>query len=233
VVVSRVTMADMPASRILLVEDSEAIRTPLAAVLTGHGFDVSVAEDGADLESRLRSFSPDLVILDVMLPGRDGFALLEVVRRSSNAGVVMLTARDQVADRVQGLRQGADDYVLKPFAMVELMARILAVLRRTRPGGGTTALGDLTINDDVSVVRRGEQLIDLTETERRILSYLAGQRDRVVSKTQILTAVWGYDGFDENLVEVHVSSLRRKLEAGGTRVVHTVRGRGYLLGVQA
>jgi DNA-binding response OmpR family regulator len=83
------------------------------------------------------------------------------------------------------------------------------------------------------VVRRGEQLIDLTETERRILSYLAGQRDRVVSKTQILTAVWGYDGFDENLVEVHVSSLRRKLEAGGSRVVHTVRGRGYLLGVQA
>jgi len=215
------------------VEDSEAIRTPLAAVLTGHGFDVSVAEDGSDLESRLHAFSPDLVILDVMLPGRDGFELLEVVRRSSTAGVVMLTARDQVADRVQGLRQGADDYVLKPFAMVELMARILAVLRRTRPGGGTFAIGDLEINDDVSVVRRGDRLIDLTETERRILSYLAGQRDRVVSKTQILTAVWGYDGFDENLVEVHVSSLRRKLEADGVRVVHTVRGRGYLLGVHA
>jgi DNA-binding response OmpR family regulator len=173
------------------------------------------------------------VILDVMLPGRDGFELLEVVRRSSTAGVVMLTARDQVADRVQGLRQGADDYVLKPFAMVELMARILAVLRRTRPGGGTVAIGDLEINDDVSVVRRGDRLIDLTETERRILSYLAGQRDRVVSKTQILTAVWGYDGFDENLVEVHVSSLRRKLESDGVRVVHTVRGRGYLLGVHA
>jgi DNA-binding response OmpR family regulator len=225
-------MADMPASRILLVEDSEAIRTPLAAVLTGHGFDVSVAADGADLETRLHAFVPDLVILDVMLPGRDGFELLEVVRRSSTAGVVMLTARDQVADRVQGLRRGADDYVLKPFVMVELMARILAVLRRTRPGGGTVAVGDLVINDDVSVVRRGEQLIDLTETERRILGYLAGQRDRVVSKTQILTAVWGYDGFDENLVEVHVSSLRRKLEAGGVRVVHTVRGRGYLLGGQ-
>jgi DNA-binding response OmpR family regulator len=223
----------MSASRILVVEDSEAIRTPLAAVLTGHGFDVSVAEDGSDLESRLHTFSPDLVILDVMLPGRDGFELLEVVRRSSTAGVVMLTARDQVADRVQGLRQGADDYVLKPFAMVELMARILAVLRRTRPGGGTVAIGDLEINDDVSVVRRGDRLIDLTETERRILSYLAGQRDRVVSKTQILTAVWGYDGFDENLVEVHVSSLRRKLEADGVRVVHTVRGRGYLLGVHA
>jgi DNA-binding response OmpR family regulator len=223
----------MSASRILVVEDSEAIRTPLAAVLTGHGFDVSVAEDGSDLEPRLHTFSPDLVILDVMLPGRDGFELLEVVRRSSTAGVVMLTARDQVADRVQGLRQGADDYVLKPFAMVELMARILAVLRRTRPGGGTVAIGDLEINDDVSVVRRGDRLIDLTETERRILSYLAGQRDRVVSKTQILTAVWGYDGFDENLVEVHVSSLRRKLEADGVRVVHTVRGRGYLLGVHA
>ena len=214
------------------MEDSEAIRAPLSAILTSHGFSVSAAEDGSDLEARLRTFAPDLVILDVMLPGRDGFALLDVVRSSSTAGVVMLTARDGVADRVQGLSRGADDYVLKPFAMAELLARVLAVLRRVRPGGGTVAIADLVINDDVSVVKRGDQLIELTDTERRILGYLAGQRDRVVSKTQILTAVWGYDGFDENLVEVHVSSLRRKLEAGGARVVHTVRGRGYLLGAQ-
>jgi DNA-binding response OmpR family regulator len=220
----------MAASRILVVEDSEAIRTPLAAVLSGHGFEVCALPDGSGLETALRTAPPDLVILDVMLPGRDGFALLEVVRAVSSAAVVMLTARDTVADRVRGLSRGADDYVLKPFAMIELVARVVAVLRRTRPGGGTVAIGDLEVNDDLSVVRRGDRLIELTDTERRILGYLAARRDRVVSKTQILTAVWGYDGFDENLVEVHVSSLRRKLEAGGARVVHTVRGRGYLLG---
>lgn len=225
-------MCSVAASKILVVEDSEAIRTPLAAVLAAHGFGVSTLPDGRELESTLGSYAPDLVILDVMLPGRDGFRLLEVIRGSSSAAVVMLTARDTVADRVRGLSRGADDYVLKPFAMVELVARVVAVLRRTRPGGSTIAIGDLEINDDVSLVRRGDQLIDLTDTERRILSYLVGQRDRVVSKTQILTAVWGYDGFDENLVEVHVSSLRRKLEADGARVVHTVRGRGYLLGTQ-
>jgi DNA-binding response OmpR family regulator len=225
-------MAIMPASRILVVEDSEAIRVPLSAALSGHGFVVSAAVDGSDLESRLSSFGPDLVILDVMLPGRDGFALLKVVRTNSTAGVVMLTARDGLVDRVEGLTQGADDYVLKPFAMAELLARVLAVLRRVRPGGGSMAFGDLVINDDVSLVQRAGQAIDLTETERRLLSYLAGHRGRVVSKTQILTAVWGYDGFDENLVEVHISSLRRKLEADGARVVHTVRGRGYLLGVR-
>jgi DNA-binding response OmpR family regulator len=226
------TMAGMAASRILVVEDSAAIRTPVAALLAGQGFDVSAAEDGVELEALLGSFAPDLVILDVMLPGRDGFELLRVVRDRSSAGVLMLTARDTVADRVRGLGSGADDYVLKPFAMVELLARVQAVLRRVRPDGGTVAVGDLLLNADVSVVRRGGALIELTDTERRILGYLVGQRDRVVSKTQILTAVWGYDGFDENLVEVHVSSLRRKLEAGGTRVVHTVRGRGYRLGLQ-
>jgi len=212
------------------VEDSDAIRVPLAATLSAHGFEVASAPDGAGLEATMRSFGPDLVILDVMLPGRDGFALLKVVRSTSTAGVVMLTARDGVVDRVQGLSQGADDYVAKPFALAELMARVLAVLRRVRPGGGTIAIGDLLINDDVSVVKRGDHVIDLTHTERRVLSYLAGQQGRVVTKTQILTAVWGYDGFDENLVEVHVSSMRRKLEAGGARVVHTIRGRGYLLG---
>jgi DNA-binding response OmpR family regulator len=222
----------MPASRILLVEDSDAIRLPVAAALSGHGFEVSAAADGAGLETALGTFSPDLVIVDVMLPGRDGFELLNVIRRTSTAGVLMLTARDQLADRVHGLSMGADDYLVKPFAMTELMARILAVLRRVRPGAVTVAIGNLLINDDVSVVKRGDQVIDLTDTERRLLSYLAGQRGRVLSKTQILTAVWGYDGFDENLVEVHVSALRRKLEAHGSRVVHTVRGRGYLLAEQ-
>jgi DNA-binding response OmpR family regulator len=202
------------------------------AALTAQGFTVDAAADGADLEARLAGFAPDLVVLDVMLPGRDGFALLPVVRRSSQAGVLMLTARDALADRVAALGAGADDYLVKPFAMAELVARIHAVLRRTRPAGSATAVGDLILNDDVTTVTRGARTVDLTETERRLLGYLAAHRDRVVSKTQILTAVWGYEGFDENVVEVHVSSLRRKLEAGGeARLLHTVRGRGYRLGV--
>jgi len=221
------------AARILLVEDSEAIRVPVQTALRAQGFAVESSPDGGDLESRLATFAPDLVVLDVMLPGRDGFTLLPVVRRASRAAVVMLTARDTLADRVAGLAAGADDYVVKPFAMAELVARVHAVLRRSRPGGAVTAVADLTLDEDVSVVRRGERTVDLTGTERRLLGYLASHRERVVSKTQILTAVWGYEGFDENVVEVHVSSLRRKLEAGGEpRLVHTVRGRGYRLGVE-
>ena len=115
--------------------------------------------------------------------------------------------------------------------MAELVARVHAVLRRTRPGGVTVAVGDLVINDDATSVRRDGEPLELTETERRLIGYLAAHRERVVSKTQILTAIWGYDGFDDNVVEVHDSALRRKLEAGGrARLLHTVRGRGYRLG---
>jgi DNA-binding response OmpR family regulator len=218
-------------ARILVVEDSDAIRLPVVTALSARGFQLASITDGSDLENLLPSFAPDLVILDIMLPGRDGFELLNVIRRTSTAAVLMLTARDALADRVHGLSGGADDYVIKPFAMAELVARIHAVLRRTRQGGSSISIADLVINDDATLIRRGEESLDLTETERRLLGYLAAHRDRVVSKTQILTAVWGYDGFDENVVEVHISSLRRKLEAGGrSRLVHTVRGRGYLLG---
>jgi DNA-binding response OmpR family regulator len=221
----------MTAARILVIEDTDAIRLPVVTVLTALGFAVESAPDGSDLETRLPSFVPDLVILDVMLPGRDGFELLEAVRRRSTAAVLMLTARDTLADRLHGLTAGADDYLVKPFAMAELVARIHAVLRRSRPGGSSISVGDLVINHDATIVERGGGQVDLTETERRLLGYLAAHRDRVVSKTQILTAIWGYEGFDDNVVEVYVSSLRRKLEAnGGSRLLHTVRGRGYLLG---
>ena len=223
-------MTRVTAARILLIEESDAIRLPVVTALTAHGLAVEAAADGADLERRLGTFAPDLVVLDVMLPGRDGFTLLGVVRRASTAAVLMLTARDTLADRLQGLTAGADDYLVKPFAMAELVARVHAVLRRTRPGGVTVAVGDLVINDDATSVRRDGEPLELTDTERRLLSYLATHRERVVSKTQILTAIWGYDGFDENVVEVHISALRRKLEAGGrARLVHTVRGRGYRL----
>jgi len=221
------------ASRILVVEDNEAIRLAVGTALGALGFGVETAADGHDLEARVAGFGPDLVILDVMLPGRDGFALLEQLRVTSTTAVLMLTARDTTADRVRGLVAGADDYVVKPFAMAELVARVRAVLRRTRPGGGSISIGDLELNNDVTEVTRAGRVVDLTATERRLLGYLASHRDRVVSKIQILTAVWGYEGFDENVVEVHVSALRRKLEAPGRpRLLHTVRGRGYTLGVE-
>ena len=165
-----------------------------------------------------------------MLPGRDGFELLSVVRRSSTAAVIMLTARDATGDRVHGLSAGADDYLVKPFAMAELLARVHAVLRRTRPGGSIVRIGDLELSAEAAEVSRAGERIDLTDTERRVLAYLAAHRDKVVSKTQILTAVWGYEGFDDNVVEVYVSALRRKLETGGrSRLLHTVRGQGYRL----
>jgi DNA-binding response OmpR family regulator len=214
-----------------VIEDSEAIRLPVCTVLGAQGFNVRGLESGTDMEAELGNFAPDLVILDVMLPGRDGFTLLHILRRQSTAAVLMLTARDSLADRVHGLTGGADDYLVKPFAMAELVARIHALLRRTRPGGSSTAVGDLVINEDASRVQRAGVELDLTDTERRLLGYLAAHREGVVSKAQILTAVWGYDGFDENVVEVHVSSLRRKIESGGgARLLHTVRGRGYRLG---
>ena len=220
----------MAASRILLVEDSTAIRVPVATTLTSLGFDVEAVADGEDLEARLHRSPPNLVILDVMLPGRDGFQLLSLTRRLSTCAVLMLTARDTTADRVRGLTAGADDYLVKPFAMAELVARVRALLRRVGSGGAAVSVGDLTIDADNAEVRHGDRVIDLTQTEQRLLGFLAAQRGRVVTKTQILSAVWGYDGFDDNVVEVHVSSLRRKLEAdGAARVIHTVRGRGYRL----
>ena len=223
----------MPAARILIIEDNEAIRLAVTTTLSAQGFDTDGLADGTTLEHRLAECPPDLVLLDVMLPGRDGFELLGVLRRRSTAAVLMLTARDGLAERVQGLSQGADDYLVKPFAMAELTARCHALLRRSRPGGNEIEVGDLVVSDGASRVTHAGRVLDLTGTERRLLGYLITHRERVVSKTQILTAVWGYDGFDENVVEVHVSALRRKLEADGARrLVHTVRGLGYRLGEQ-
>jgi len=199
-------------------------------VLTGladAGYGVQGRVDGRALEGDLGTFRPDLVVLDVMLPGRDGFALLDVVRRNSDAGVVMLTARDAVDDRLRGLHGGADDYLIKPFALAELVARVTAVLRRLGRTPSTVQVADLVLDGSAGTVLRGDAPIELTATELRLLDYLAAQRGRVVSKAQILTAVWGYEDYDPNLVEVHISALRRKL--GEPRLLHTVRGLGYVL----
>lgn len=214
-------------ARVLVVEDAEAIRTAVLAGLADAGYGVQGRVDGRALEGDLGTFRPDLVVLDVMLPGRDGFALLDVVRRNSDAGVVMLTARDAVDDRLRGLHGGADDYLIKPFALAELVARVTAVLRRLGRTPSTVQVADLVLDGSAGTVLRGDAPIELTATELRLLDYLAAQRGRVVSKAQILTAVWGYEDYDPNLVEVHISALRRKL--GEPRLLHTVRGLGYVL----
>ncbi|RZT84152.1 DNA-binding response OmpR family regulator [Pseudonocardia sediminis] len=214
-------------ARVLVVEDAETIRAAVLAGLSGAGMEATGRPDGTTLERDLADFRPDIVVLDVMLPGRDGFALLEVIRRTGTAGVVMLTARDEVDDRLRGLHGGADDYVVKPFALAELTARVTAVLRRTGAAPGVVEIDDLVVDVPAGVVRRGGEPVELTATELRLLDYLVAQRGRVVSKAQILNRVWGWTDYDPNLVEVHVSALRRKL--GEPRLLHTVRGIGYVL----
>ncbi|WP_221936710.1 response regulator transcription factor [Skermania sp. ID1734] len=185
--------------------------------------------DGSSLERDVGEFRPDVVVLDVMLPGRDGFALLEVVRARSRAGVVMLTARDAVDDRLRGLTSGADDYVVKPFVLAELVARVSALLRRMGRIRSTLTVGDLIVEPDAGLAQRGSETLTLTATEFKLLCHLAEHRGQVLTKTQILSAVWGFDAYDPNLVEVFISGLRRKLEEHGPRLLHTVRGLGYVL----
>lgn len=207
------------------------IRRSVVSALRSQGHRAVGLPDGTELETALRQVNPEAVILDVMLPGgRDGFELLQVIRATTQAGVIMLTARDEMENRVRGLSSGADDYMTKPFAVVELVARVDALLRRIGAQGGSVTVGDLTIEDGGARIVRGGDEVNLTETERKLLVHLARTPGRVVSKTQLLTAVWGYDGYGENIVEVHVSSLRRRLEQHGPRLIHTVRGRGYRLG---
>lgn len=215
----------------LVVEDAETIREMVGEALTDAGYSVAVRPDGEQLEEVLDGFRPDLVVLDIMLPGRDGFALVEVVRRWGEVGVVMLTARDALADRLRGLDGGADDYVVKPFALAELVSRVGSVLRRLGRLPQAVQVGDLLVDLDAGVSTRAGRPLELTGTELRLLAYLVAQRGRIVSTSQILASVWGYDAYDPNLVQVHISGLRRKLEAHGPRIVETIRGIGYRLQV--
>jgi DNA-binding response OmpR family regulator len=216
-------------ARVLVVEDEATIRAAVEQALVDGGFVVGGRGHGGDLEQVLAGFRPDLVILDIMLPGRDGFRLLEVIREHTDAAVILLTARDGVDDRLRGLDSGADDYVIKPFLLAELVSRVRAVLRRRGRVPTAVQYGDLVIDEQSGTVSRAGGVLDLTATELRLLSYLFEERGRTVTKNQILTQVWGYDDYDPNIVEVHISGLRRKLEGRGPRIVHTVRGLGYRL----
>ncbi len=178
------------------------------------------------------SFRPDLAILDVRLPPGtpNGFDLGRLLRRRSDAPLLFLTAADQIEDRLEGFDVGADDYVVKgDFNMAELLARVRALLRRAgRLASGTTEIGDLELDEGSRTVVRGGAKVDLTRTEFDLLAVLARNPDRVFSKVELLSRVWGFDHYDLNLVEVHMSALRHKLEAHGPRLIHTRRGAGYV-----
>lgn len=217
------------APRVLVVEDSETIREMVGEALADVGYHIAARPDGDGLENALDGVRPDVVVLDVMLPGRDGFELIDVIRDWGDAGIVLITARDGLPDRLRGLDGGADDYVVKPFELAELVSRVGAVLRRRGRIPRAVQVGDLMLDVDAGVAVRAGQELDLTATELRLLHFLVEQRSRIVSAGQILSAVWGYDAYDPNLVQVHVSGLRRKLEAHRPRILHTVRGIGYRL----
>ncbi|GAA1908417.1 response regulator transcription factor [Lapillicoccus jejuensis] len=218
------------AARVLLVEDDTAIREAVAAALRDTGLDVRSAADGEELEGLLASYRPSVLVLDWMLPGRDGPTLARVARRTADVGIIMLTAREGVGDRLRGFSAGVDDYVPKPFAMEELVARVRALLGRLGATPTTVEVDDLVVDESAAVAVRGGEPLPLTATEFRLLAYLAQQRGRVVSTTQILTQVWGYEEYSDNLVPANISTLRRKMEAGGApRLLHTVRGLGYVL----
>ena len=231
-----IDQGDQTTARILVVDDEQSITDLVSMALRYEHFAVQVAHGGREAMEAVEDFSPDLVVLDVMMPGIDGF---EVARRLRNGGihvpVLFLTARDATEDKVRGLTLGGDDYMTKPFSVEELVARIRAVLRRVQPSekeGGRMVVADLELDEDTHEVRRGGHDIELTATEFKLLRYLMLNARRVLSKDQILDHVWNYDfGGNANIVETYVSYLRRKIDSLGPPLIQTVRGVGYSIRV--
>jgi two-component system, OmpR family, response regulator len=218
----------MAPPRVVVVEDEDSVREAVVRAFEAEGLAVTSHADYADPAALLAS-APDLAVLDVMLPAGDGFELARALRARRDVPVLFLTARDAVEDRLAGFELGADDYLVKPFALEELLARVRAVLRRTGRVTAPLAAGDVLVDEEAAVAYRAQAELELTGTELRLLAYLVRHRGRVLSKHQLLTQVWGYDAYDPNVVEVHVSALRRKLEAHGPRIIDTVHGLGYRL----
>lgn len=219
---------------VLVVDDDRAIRDAVTRALRLHGFSVSAAPDGVEALARLRGEDVHAVVLDVNMPGVDGFSLTRRLRDDGIATpILLLTARDEVGDRVTGLDVGADDYLVKPFALEELIARLRALLRRA--GGSTDGptvvrIGDLEVRPEALEVRRGDRQLELSPTERELLLTFVAHPDQVLSREQLVDRVWGSSAEGSNVVDVYVGYLRRKLEAEGEpRLLHTVRGVGYVL----
>jgi two-component system OmpR family response regulator len=233
---SSATPGQAAEARLLIVEDDPNIVELLSASLRYAGFEVTTAMDGHAALRQARDMRPDLVVLDVMIPGIDGF---EVVRRMGSEGircpVLFLTARDAVEDKITGLTVGGDDYVTKPFSLDEVVARIRAVLRRSNgapssPASARMSFADIELDDDTHEVYKAGSLVALSPTEFNLLRFFMENPGRVLSKAQILDHVWHYDfGGDANVVESYISYLRRKIDTTEPRLLHTVRGVGYAL----
>jgi two-component system response regulator MprA len=219
--------------KILVVDDERAVRESLGRALELEGYDVELAADGGEALYRLEAVQPDAVILDVLMPGLDGLEVARRVRKTGNrVPLLMLTAREAVQDRVAGLDAGADDYVTKPFALEELVARLRALLRRSIDGGGEVLrFADLDLNTGTREVFRGGDSIELTRTEFSLLELFLRNPRQVLTRSVIFERVWGYDfGFASNSLDVYIGYLRRKTEAGEKpRLIQTVRGVGYAL----
>ena len=219
--------------KILVVDDERAVRDSLRRALELEGYEVDLAVDGPDGLERITEGQPDAVILDVLMPGFDGLEVSRRVRRSGNrVPVLMLTARDEIENRVAGLDAGADDYVTKPFALEELVARVRALLRRTSVGEDEMLrFADLELDPGTREVRRGGDLLELTRTEFALLELFMTNPRQVLTRSIIFERVWGYDfGFASNSLDVYIGYLRRKTEAGDKpRLIQTVRGVGYAL----
>jgi two-component system response regulator MprA len=221
------------------VDDDKSVRDSLRRSLEFNGYEVALASDGAEALAGIGGLAPDAVVMDVMMPRLDGIEATRALRAAGNdLPILVLTARDSVGDRVDGLDAGADDYLTKPFALEELLARLRALLRRTHPKGASDELeaeelsfSDLTLNPATREVRRGGRPIDLTRTEFALLEMFLRRPRRVLDRSFILEEVWGYDfPTTANSLEVYVGYLRRKTEAEGEpRLIHTVRGVGYVL----
>ncbi|WP_164519590.1 response regulator transcription factor [Nocardioides ferulae] len=224
-----------PKPRVLVVDDDQSVRESLRRSLEFNGYDVSLATDGAEALAGIGVAAPDVVVMDVMMPRLDGIDTTKALRAAGHeVPILVLTARDAVGDRVEGLDAGADDYLTKPFALQELLARLRALLRRVAPADGESevlAFSDLTMNLASREVVRGGRLIELTRTEFTLLEMFLRRPRRVLERAFILEEVWGYDfPTTANSLEVYVGYLRRKTEAEGeSRLIHTVRGVGYVL----
>jgi DNA-binding response OmpR family regulator len=219
-------------ARVLIVEDDDDIAQVLQRSLRLEGYETRIAGDGEAALGAANDFVPDLVVLDLGLPKIDGMDVARRLRAADDVPILMLTARDALEARVEGLDAGADDYLVKPFERQELLARLRALLRRRPPrGSASLVVADLSLNPDTHEVRRADRVVELTQREFELLEYLMRNERIVVPRQRLLEDVWGYDPFaTTNTIEVFVSNLRRKLEGGGeARLLHTIRGAGYVL----
>jgi len=227
-------MPENPKPRILIAEDDEQVRRSVERALRFEGFEVSLAEDGIVALTSAVTDPPDAIVLDLMMPGADGMTVCKRLRASGDrTPILMLTARHELSDRVAGLDAGADDYLVKPFALEELLARLRALLRRREPTGeaGGLTVADLSLDPDSRIVKRGERTVDLTKTEFDLLELLMLNAGLVLGRDVIYERIWGYD-FEttSNPLDVYIGYLRRKTEEGDeSRLIHTVRGVGYVV----